>query len=217
MKASAPRTAQSSRTSGISGEIRVPGDKSMSHRVIMFGAMTPGETRITGLLEGQDVLNTAAAMRARAAASLAFAWSTSLRRASTSSWAMAFPAVIIAAVALRERYGPHAFRRLLWLLVLGTPVALLVALAGGYVLAGRALRAVGDGKDHRPGGEGKHDRGVFVRALGVRRGPRHHDNHPAGYIKHLEIRFDDFFGGSADFPHGLRFSIGRLTRGASEV
>jgi 3-phosphoshikimate 1-carboxyvinyltransferase len=42
----------------------VPGDKSISHRALIFGAMTVGETRIEGLLEGEDVLNTAQAMRA---------------------------------------------------------------------------------------------------------------------------------------------------------
>jgi 3-phosphoshikimate 1-carboxyvinyltransferase len=42
----------------------VPGDKSVSHRALILGALSVGETRITGLLEGQDVLDTAAAMRA---------------------------------------------------------------------------------------------------------------------------------------------------------
>ncbi len=46
------------------GTLVVPGDKSISHRALMFGAMAVGETRITGLLEGEDVLRTAAAMRA---------------------------------------------------------------------------------------------------------------------------------------------------------
>lgn len=45
------------------GSIRVPGDKSVSHRSLMLGALAVGETRITGLLEGADVLATAAAMR----------------------------------------------------------------------------------------------------------------------------------------------------------
>ncbi len=48
----------------LTGEIAVPGDKSISHRALMFGALAVGETRITGLLEGEDVLRTAAAMRA---------------------------------------------------------------------------------------------------------------------------------------------------------
>ena len=46
------------------GRIRAPGDKSISHRALILGAMAMGETRITGLLEGDDVLRTAAAMRA---------------------------------------------------------------------------------------------------------------------------------------------------------
>lgn len=48
----------------LSGHIAVPGDKSISHRALMFGALAVGETRIAGLLTGEDVLRTAAAMRA---------------------------------------------------------------------------------------------------------------------------------------------------------
>jgi 3-phosphoshikimate 1-carboxyvinyltransferase len=48
----------------LQGRIAVPGDKSISHRALMFGALAIGETRITGLLTGEDVLRTAAAMRA---------------------------------------------------------------------------------------------------------------------------------------------------------
>ncbi len=46
------------------GQARVPGDKSISHRALMFAALAIGETRIEGLLEGEDVLRTAAAMQA---------------------------------------------------------------------------------------------------------------------------------------------------------
>ncbi len=54
-----------SRKSGpLKGVAEVPGDKSISHRSLIFGAMAVGETRISGLLEGQDVLDTAKAMRA---------------------------------------------------------------------------------------------------------------------------------------------------------
>jgi 3-phosphoshikimate 1-carboxyvinyltransferase len=49
---------------GLSGHIAVPGDKSISHRALILGGMAEGETRIEGLLEGQDVLHTAAAVRA---------------------------------------------------------------------------------------------------------------------------------------------------------
>jgi 3-phosphoshikimate 1-carboxyvinyltransferase len=48
----------------LAGTLTVPGDKSISHRALMFGALAVGETRIAGLLEGEDVLRTAAAMRA---------------------------------------------------------------------------------------------------------------------------------------------------------
>ena len=48
----------------LKGEAHVPGDKSISHRSLILGAMAVGETRITGLLEGEDVLDTAKAMRA---------------------------------------------------------------------------------------------------------------------------------------------------------
>jgi 3-phosphoshikimate 1-carboxyvinyltransferase len=47
----------------LKGRVRVPGDKSISHRSLMFGAVTIGETRIAGLLEAEDVLGTAEAMR----------------------------------------------------------------------------------------------------------------------------------------------------------
>ena len=49
------------------GTLRVPGDKSISHRALMLGALAVGETRVRGLLEGEDVLATAAAMRAMGA------------------------------------------------------------------------------------------------------------------------------------------------------
>ncbi|MCP5036019.1 MAG: 3-phosphoshikimate 1-carboxyvinyltransferase [Rhodobacteraceae bacterium] len=54
-----------SRKSGpLKGVAEVPGDKSISHRALILGALSVGETRISGLLEGDDVLATAAAMRA---------------------------------------------------------------------------------------------------------------------------------------------------------
>jgi 3-phosphoshikimate 1-carboxyvinyltransferase len=48
----------------LAGTVRVPGDKSISHRALILGAMAVGETRISGLLEGEDVVNTAKSMRA---------------------------------------------------------------------------------------------------------------------------------------------------------
>ena len=55
---------RSSSAGALTGTVRVPGDKSISHRALMFGALAIGETVVHGLLEGEDVLHTAAAMRA---------------------------------------------------------------------------------------------------------------------------------------------------------
>src|SRR5260370_21409510 len=52
------------RAGPLAGRARVPGDKSISHRALIFGALAVGETHISGLLEGDDVLNTGKAMRA---------------------------------------------------------------------------------------------------------------------------------------------------------
>ena len=54
----------SAKAGPLKGIASVPGDKSISHRALIFGAMAVGETKVTGLLEGQDVLDTASAMRA---------------------------------------------------------------------------------------------------------------------------------------------------------
>jgi 3-phosphoshikimate 1-carboxyvinyltransferase len=61
------KTISFSKSGPLTGVITVPGDKSISHRSIMFGGLAVGETRIEGLLEGEDVLSTAAAMRAMGA------------------------------------------------------------------------------------------------------------------------------------------------------
>ncbi|MBN9581989.1 MAG: 3-phosphoshikimate 1-carboxyvinyltransferase [Afipia sp.] len=60
----APNPLESRAAGPLSGRVRVPGDKSISHRALILGALAVGETRITGLLEGEDVLNTAKAMAA---------------------------------------------------------------------------------------------------------------------------------------------------------
>jgi 3-phosphoshikimate 1-carboxyvinyltransferase len=58
-------TPLEARSSGpLTGKVRVPGDKSISHRALILGALSVGRTRISGLLEGEDVLNTAKSMRA---------------------------------------------------------------------------------------------------------------------------------------------------------
>ena len=59
-----PRPLQSRASGPLTGTARVPGDKSISHRALILGALAVGETRISGLLEGEDVLNTAKSMQA---------------------------------------------------------------------------------------------------------------------------------------------------------
>ena len=56
-----PLTAR--RSGPLKGRVRVPGDKSISHRALILAAMTVGESTVSGLLEGEDVLKTAQAMR----------------------------------------------------------------------------------------------------------------------------------------------------------
>jgi 3-phosphoshikimate 1-carboxyvinyltransferase len=60
----APLPLAARRGGPLRGRARVPGDKSISHRALIFGALTVGATRISGLLEGEDVINTGKAMRA---------------------------------------------------------------------------------------------------------------------------------------------------------
>jgi len=59
-----PIPMTSRRAGPLRGEALVPGDKSISHRSLILGALSVGETRISGLLEGEDVIGTAGAMRA---------------------------------------------------------------------------------------------------------------------------------------------------------
>ena len=64
---SASKPAVARKSSGLSGPVRIPGDKSISHRALIFGGLASGETRVAGLLEGEDVLNTGKAMQAMGA------------------------------------------------------------------------------------------------------------------------------------------------------
>ena len=63
----APTPAAFKSTGPLKGRVRVPGDKSISHRSLMLSALAVGESSVEGLLEGEDVLATAAAMRAMGA------------------------------------------------------------------------------------------------------------------------------------------------------
>ena len=65
--ASPPRPLSIAAAGPLRGTVTVPGDKSISHRSLMFAGLAVGESRIRGLLEGEDVLATAAAMRAMGA------------------------------------------------------------------------------------------------------------------------------------------------------
>lgn len=65
--AGTPAPATARKSENLQGTVRIPGDKSISHRSFMFGGLASGETRITGLLEGEDVINTGRAMRAMGA------------------------------------------------------------------------------------------------------------------------------------------------------
>lgn len=67
MESHSPRSRAFSAPGPLSGSATVPGDKSISHRALMLSALAVGTSRVTGLLEGEDVLATAAAMRAMGA------------------------------------------------------------------------------------------------------------------------------------------------------
>ncbi|HEV2332249.1 MAG TPA: 3-phosphoshikimate 1-carboxyvinyltransferase, partial [Gammaproteobacteria bacterium] len=69
MSATAPSSAAELRYSvepggALKGSLRMPGDKSISHRALLLGAIAEGETRISGFLAGEDCLATLAAIRA---------------------------------------------------------------------------------------------------------------------------------------------------------
>ena len=62
-----PAAATAENAGALTGRVRVPGDKSISHRALMLGGLAAGRTRVTGLLEGEDVLATGRAMQAMGA------------------------------------------------------------------------------------------------------------------------------------------------------
>jgi 3-phosphoshikimate 1-carboxyvinyltransferase len=67
---SPPQPLTAVQSGPLTGRVRVPGDKSISHRALMFGALSTGVTRIAGLLEAEDVVNTAKAVTALGAEAL---------------------------------------------------------------------------------------------------------------------------------------------------
>jgi len=62
-----PRPAIARKSAALCGRVRVPGDKSISHRAMLFGGLASGRTTVTGLLEGEDVMRTRDAMQAMGA------------------------------------------------------------------------------------------------------------------------------------------------------
>lgn len=64
MSRNLPTPLESARCGPLTGRVRVPGDKSISHRALLLGALATGRTHITGLLEAEDVINTARAVTA---------------------------------------------------------------------------------------------------------------------------------------------------------
>lgn len=99
--------------SGLTGRARVPGDKSISHRSLMLGGVAMGTTRITGLLEGEDVLATAAAMSAMG---------VGIRRDDSGAW-------IVQGVGVGALAEPD---RVLDLGNAGTATRLLMGLVAGH-------------------------------------------------------------------------------------
>jgi 3-phosphoshikimate 1-carboxyvinyltransferase len=77
MHSTQPQPRSFTASGPLRGTVRVPGDKSISHRALMLSALAVGKSTITGLLEGEDVLATAAAMRAMGA---------DISRADNGSW-----------------------------------------------------------------------------------------------------------------------------------
>lgn len=103
--------------SKLSGTAIVPGDKSISHRSLMFGALAEGETVVTGLLEGEDVLRTAAALAAMGA---------QVQRPEHKGGIWRVKGV--------GEAGLHSPREAVYLGNSGTSARLLMGLVGGYPL-----------------------------------------------------------------------------------
>jgi len=119
----------------VQGRARVPGDKSISHRALILGALTVGETTVGGLLEGEDVLHTADAMRALGA---------HLERTGEQAWRIRGVGV----AGFAQPVGPLDFGnsgtgcRLAIGAVAGSPVT--VAFVGDESLRSRPMRRVLD-------------------------------------------------------------------------
>jgi 3-phosphoshikimate 1-carboxyvinyltransferase len=110
------RPVSASASGPLTGTVRVPGDKSISHRAVMFGALAIGETRVSGLLESDDILSTIAAMRA---------FGATVRRDAEGTWLVTGVGV----GGLLEPEGVVDFGNA------GTGVRLAMGLAGSHAFA----------------------------------------------------------------------------------
>ncbi len=132
MHTSAPKPLTAQRATALHGRLRVPGDKSISHRALIFGALATGITRIRGLLEAEDVINTAKAVTALGApaAKVADVWEVKGRGAG----------------GLRQPDGPLDFgnsgtgTRLMMGVIAGHPMT--VTMTGDASLSKRPMRRV---------------------------------------------------------------------------
>jgi len=135
MTHAAPVSKRFSARGPLAGRVRVPGDKSISHRALMLSALTVGESSITGLLEGEDVLATAAAMRAMGAA---------IARDDTGTWrvhGVGVGGLLQPATAL-DMGNSGTSTRLLMGLVASHPIT--VTFTGDASLSGRPMGRVID-------------------------------------------------------------------------
>jgi 3-phosphoshikimate 1-carboxyvinyltransferase len=64
MHSTRPIPMTAAKSGALTGRVRVPGDKSISHRALILGALAVDKTQVSGLLEGEDVINTAKVLRA---------------------------------------------------------------------------------------------------------------------------------------------------------
>jgi 3-phosphoshikimate 1-carboxyvinyltransferase len=128
-----PRSVTIHPAARLHGRIRVPGDKSISHRALMLSALAIGESRIEGLLEGEDVLATAAAMRAMGA---------TIARGDDAVWrvhGVGVGGLLQPATAL-DMGNSGTSTRLLMGLVAGHPIT--VTFTGDASLSGRPMNRV---------------------------------------------------------------------------
>ena len=135
MTHAAPVSKRFSARGPLAGRVRVPGDKSISHRALMLSALAVGESSITGLLEGEDVLATAAAMRAMGAA---------IARDDTGTWrvhGVGVGGLLQPATAL-DMGNSGTSTRLLMGLVASHPIT--VTFTGDASLSGRPMGRVID-------------------------------------------------------------------------